>query len=180
MISERFPVGVVVERVKAESRWADYVWRVSDVLPATLIAAPWTMLAETCPPGKEKPEKEKQGASTRFYAGITDLVAWAADTKVYKHNIEAPQPSVYVVLRKGGGPHGWSLLLATVDPSEAHSHADAGDDLVEAVPMPRPVFDWLSAFVAAHHVERKEWRRKRDRADPEALAIRRDRPAKES
>ncbi len=36
--------------------------------------------------------------------------------------------------------------------------------------MPEPVRDALAAFVAEHHVERAFEKRKRDRADPEALA----------
>ena len=101
------------------------------------------------------------------------MVAYSGgDTRTYKHNIEAPEPSVYVVLRRADTLSGWTLYLATIDPAEAHSHADTGDDLVERLPMPPLVFDWLSAFVAQHHVERMEWKRKRDRADPDALGVR--------
>jgi len=159
VIVERMPVGVVVERRPAQSRWLDHVWRVVAVLPGRPETPEWSVLAE-------------EGGVIRYYAGTADITAYSTDTKVYKHNIEAPTPSVYVVLRPGGGPTGWRLLLATVDPAEAHSHADSGSDLLEALPMPRPIFDWLSAFVATHHVDRPEWRRQRDRADPEALAPR--------
>jgi hypothetical protein len=160
MITERLAVGVVVERQPARNRWQDHVWRVVAVLPGAPSLPPWSILSE-------------DGGTTRFLAGTPELVAHSSDTKVYKHNVEAPQPAVYVVLRRGGGPVGWTLLLATIDPGEAQSHVDiGGDDLVEALPMPRAVFDWLSAFVATHHVERQEWRRKRDRANPEALAPR--------
>ncbi|HYE51313.1 MAG TPA: DUF3305 domain-containing protein [Azospirillaceae bacterium] len=163
---ERMPVGVVVERQPARSRWLDHVWRVAAVLPGDPETPPWTLLAE-------------EDGTVRYYAGTAPLEAHSADTKVYKHNLEAPEPAVYVVLRPGGGPGsgpgGWRLLLATVDPAEAHAHSDCGDDLVEALPMPQAVRDWLAAFVARHHVERQEWRRKRDRADPEILAARRAR-----
>jgi hypothetical protein len=40
------------------------------------------------------------------------------------------------------------------------------------VPMPEPVREVVEAFVAEHHVERPFYKRKRDRADPEALARR--------
>jgi len=162
MITERLAVGVVVERRPARTRWEDHVWRVVAVLPGGPLMPPWSVLSE-------------EEGTTRFLAGTMDIQVHSSDTKVYKHNIEAAQPAVYVVLRRGGGPVGWALLMVTVDPTEAQSHVDAGDDLVEAVPMPRAIFDWLSAFVSAHHVERTDWRRKRDRADPEALAPRRRR-----
>ncbi|MGQ9370337.1 DUF3305 domain-containing protein [Azospirillum sp. ST 5-10] len=156
---ERMAVGVVVERRPAHSPWQDHVWATAGVLAGRPDLAPWSVLSE-------------EGGVTRFFAGTVALVAHAADAALYKHNLEGPRPAVYVVLRPGGGPHGLRLLLATVDPAEAHAHADVGDDLLDAVAMPGPVRAWLAAFVARHHVERKPWRRARDRADPEALAPR--------
>jgi hypothetical protein len=43
---------------------------------------------------------------------------------------------------------------------------------VEAVPMPAAVREIVEAFVAEHHVERPFVKRKRERADPQALARR--------
>jgi len=60
----------------------------------------------------------------------------------------------------------------TADPAEGESFTQVGDDLVEAVPMPVAVRDTIEAFIAEHHVERPFIKRKRDRADPEALAHR--------
>ena len=159
MIVERMPVAVVVERRPARSRWQDHVWRVVAVLPGAPETPPWSVLGEA-------------DGIVRYHAGTADLVAYSTDTKSYKDNLEASTPSVYAVLRRGDTASGWTLLMATVDPTEAHAHVDVGDDLVEALPMPKPVFEGLSAFVARHHVERKDWKRRRDRADPEALARR--------
>jgi hypothetical protein len=44
--------------------------------------------------------------------------------------------------------------------------------VIEPVPMPGPVREALEAFVAEHHRDRGFFKRKRDRADPEALASR--------
>ncbi len=49
---------------------------------------------------------------------------------------------------------------------------EAGSDLVETVPMPNAIRRMVAAFVAEHHVEQPFVKRKRDRADPEALARR--------
>jgi hypothetical protein len=44
--------------------------------------------------------------------------------------------------------------------------------MIEVVPMPPDIGETVAAFVAAHHVEREFVKRKRDRADPEALGRR--------
>lgn len=164
MIVERMPVGVVVERRPGVTKWQEHVWRAVAVLPGQPDVAPWTELSREPGPG---------GEIVRYYAGTAELEAYSGgDTKVYKHNIEEPEPAVYVVLRQGDTVSGWTLYLATIDPAEAHAHADTGDDLVERLPMPKVVYDWLAGFVALHYVERKEWKRKRDRADPDALGVR--------
>ena len=38
------PVGVVIERRKSKSPWADFIWRPVAVLPGLPDAAPWTAL----------------------------------------------------------------------------------------------------------------------------------------
>ncbi len=50
--------------------------------------------------------------------------------------------------------------------------AEGVGEIVEPVPMPPEVQAKLLAFFEAFHVERKFEKRKRDRADPEALARR--------
>ena len=42
----RIAVGIVVERRKAMSPWADFVWRPVAVLPGLPDAVPWTPLAK--------------------------------------------------------------------------------------------------------------------------------------
>lgn len=157
MIVERFPVGVIVERRPARSRWQSHVWRVVEVMPGRPATPPWTVLAEA-------------EGTTRFYAGTTDLVVYSKETEALVHNLGAARPAVWVVLRPDESGPGLKLLMATVDAGEAQAHADTGDDLVELVAMPDAVRAWLGPFVAAHHVERPKYKRQRERADPEALA----------
>ena len=46
----------------------------------------------------------------------------------------------------------------------------AGEQIVESLPMPEQLQDAIAAFVAEHHVERTFVKRKRDRANPDVLA----------
>ncbi len=57
----RIPVGVVVERRKAMSPWADVIWRPVAVVGGLPDAAPWTPLAS-------------DGETATFYAGAADKV----------------------------------------------------------------------------------------------------------
>lgn len=155
----RMVVGIVVERQAVDHAWVDHRWTSVAVLPGNPVAAPWTVIG--------------QGEGfTRYLAGTAWLDLFRLETETYKYNLESAVPAVYVILRKVDEAPGVTLLAATVCPGEAHAHADTGEDLVEALPMPQPINEWLSAFVTEHHVERVQYKRKRDRADPEALGQR--------
>ena len=80
--------------------------------------------------------------------------------------------SLWVSLRSADAPPGVALQLVTADPSEGEALTEPGTDIIEAVPMPVEIQQRLAAFVEAHHVERPFVKRKRDRADPEAMAKR--------
>ena len=81
-------------------------------------------------------------------------------------------PVLWVALRPTGVEPPYDVVAVTADPAEGESLTEAGNDLVDVVPMPEPVRELIEAFVAEHHVERPFYKRKRDRADPEALARR--------
>jgi Protein of unknown function (DUF3305) len=156
----RIPIGVVVERRKAASPWIDFIWRPVMALSGQPDAAPWTVLA--C-----------DAEAATFYAGATDIGLYRTETDRYRDNLASGAPSLWVVLRPTGAEPPYRLLAVTADPSEGESFTQAGDDLVGPVPMPVPVREIVEAFVAEHHVEQVFHKRKRDRADPEALARRR-------
>lgn len=158
--TERMSVGVVVERRRIDHPWQPERWTAVAALPGAPPLPPWTVL-------------EEGDGWTRYLAGTVEVELFRSETDNYKHNLEGPQPALYVVLRRTGEAPGLRLLGATVDTGEIDAHSDSGDDLIEALPLPAPVAAWIRDFVARHHVERPFHKRQRDRADPEALARRR-------
>jgi hypothetical protein len=156
----RIPVGVVIERRKAASRWIDFTWRPAMVLPGEPDAAPWTVLAS-------------EAEATTFYAGASDIGLYRTEADRYRDNLASGAPSLWVALRPTGAEPPYRLLAVTADPSEGESFTQTGDDLVGMVTMPEPVLAIIAAFVAEHPVTQVFHKRKRDRADPEALARRR-------
>jgi hypothetical protein len=153
------PVAVLAERRPGVTQWAEEVWRVVQVLEEAPEVPPWTLL-------------RKEGGRSLFFAGTAEVELHPTDTSNYKHNLEAAQPLVWVALRPAGTPAGFILQAVTVDPGEAHLYADSGNDLLESLPMPPGLRAVTEAFVARHHQERAFFKRRRDRANPEAMARR--------
>lgn len=151
----RIPVGIVVERSKAESPWIDFTWRPVTALVGTPEAAPWTVLAQ-------------DGETTTYFAGNAEIRLFPTETAQYRDNLASGRAQIWVVLRPTDAEPPFALFTATADPAEGEGYTQAGNDLVEPVPMPEPVQQIVAAFIAEHHVETPFFKRKRDKADPEA------------
>jgi hypothetical protein len=158
------PVGVVVERTKGMNHWTDFYWRAVSVLAGEPDTAPWTTLSD-------------DGERTTFYAGSVEIELYRTETTYYRANLASGTPALWVALRSTEGDPPFEVAVVTADPAEGESLTETATDQVEQVPMPDAIQQTIAAFVAEHHVETPFVKRKRDRADPEALARRT--PAKE-
>ena len=152
-------VGVVVERSKAASRWSDYLWRPLSVIVGAPVTAPWSKLSD-------------DGEHTCFFAGVADIALHRTETANYQSNLLSEQPLLWVVLRPSETSMPYEVLMVTADPAEGEAMTEAGNNLVDTVPMPLAVQQTLASFVAEHHVERSFSKRERDRADLEKLGRR--------
>jgi hypothetical protein len=152
-------VGVVVERRKASSQWVDFLWRPVGILPDAPDMTAWSVLRE-------------EDEAVLFYAGSRTVQFHRAETARYRDNLATGNPMLWVVLSPAEGELPYTLAAVTADPAEGEAFTEAGANLVEAVAMPDVVREVVESFVAEHHVEREFVKRKRDRANPEALARR--------
>jgi hypothetical protein len=155
----RIPVSVVVERRKATSPWIEYVWRPIAALAGQPETAPWTQLSAD-------PE------ITTYFAGNAEIELYRSETTYYRDNLRTDAPLLWVALRPTERDPPYDLFMVTANPAEGEALTEPATDLVETVPMPDLVRDTLAAFVAEHHVEQVFHKRKRDRANPEAMARR--------
>jgi len=153
------PVGVLVERSKSTSQWAEFIWRPSGVLTGVPDTPAWTKLSD-------------DGERATFYAGATDIELYRTETGNYRDNLHLETPLLWIVLRPVEGDPPYELASVTADPAEGEAMTETGTNLVEAVAMPKPMQEAVAAFVAEHHVEEVFVKRKRDRANPESLARR--------
>lgn len=155
----RIPVGVVVERRKADSPWIDFIWRGVGVLPGEPEMAPWTVLREQC-------------EATLYYAGRAAVDLYRSETERYRENLASGNPSIWIVLSPSDGALPYAVSAVTADPAEGEAFTEPDVNLVEAVPMPEVLREAIESFIAEHHVEREFVKRERRRSDPEALARR--------
>jgi hypothetical protein len=148
----RIPVGVVVERHKARSAWADFLWRPVAVFAGKPSAAPWTPL-------------DTEAETALFYAGEAVIELHRTETTNYRDNLASGAPALWVALRPAS-ERPYELSAVTADPAEGEAFTDAGSNLVEAVPMPPDIVRAVAQFIAEHHVERPFVKRQRKPAEP--------------
>ncbi|MBN8892524.1 MAG: molybdopterin-guanine dinucleotide biosynthesis protein A [Rhodospirillales bacterium 70-18] len=152
MATETFMVGVVVERRVAVSPWIEHAWLPVAVLPGVPDLPPWSSLGH-------------EGTTERFYAGAVAMELHRTDTATYRDNLASGTPRMWIACRPAEDAP-LAIRFVTPDPAEGEAYTEAGDDIVEAVPMPSEIAALLAAFIAAHHVERPFLKRQRDRAGP--------------
>jgi hypothetical protein len=150
MATETIILGVVIERRQPVSQWIDALWLPVAVLPGAPELAPWTRLGHT-------------ETGERFYAGAFEMELHRTDTPTYRDNLASGDPRVWVAARLTGTEPPLAIVGVTADPAEGESYTEAGDDIVEHVPMAPELAALLAAFVAEHHVERAFIKRRRRR-----------------
>ena len=96
----RIPVGVVVERRKATSPWADVLWRPVAVLGGLPDAAPWTSLA-------------LDGEAETFYAGVAEIELHRSETDNYRRNLASGAPAIWVALDVTAGEPPYPIAAVT-------------------------------------------------------------------
>ena len=141
-----------MERRKARSSWANLLWRPVSVFVGSPSAAPWTPLGS-----------ETGTETTAFYAGEAAVELHRTETANYRDNLASDSPAVWVALRPTASGSSYELVAVTVDPAEGEGFTDAGNNLVDQVPMPGELAEIVRQFVVQHHVDRPFIKRERDR-----------------
>lgn len=142
----------MIRRAPGVTPWAGWVWRAVAVLPGAG-PADWQVLRRT-------------GEVTDYHAATVDLELFRSDAEAYLSGISTREPAIYVVMREALEPDAKQdieVLLATASPYDAQDYADSGEEIVEKVPMPAGLIDWIKAFVGHHYQEEKFVKRRRDK-----------------
>lgn len=155
------PVGIILERRPSSSRWQDFSWEVTGVVPGEHGEHSGLSLIQ-----------EQEGCNRYLYAGLK-VKLFEDECESYYHNMKSPKPGCFVVARKEDddldSPPEPFLISLSFD--EAHAYLE-GDDLVYAVDVPPALYRWTEAYVIEHYVAEKRKKRKRKdwKAGPEGDA----------
>lgn len=157
-------IAMLVERRDGATQWIRDCWRPLEALADTPGAAPWTMLGRG------------EGFEHYLATGVK-VVLHRSDITSYRYNLGGLEPRLYVVLRhtgEAGAPV--RVVMATIAPDEAQAMSESGEDMVDGVPLPRPLFDWAMAFCACHPPDEPMKKRKRDKLDSDKVFGARGKP----
>lgn len=147
---ETMPLGIVVERRRGVTAWAEWSWRPVSVIPG---AGP------VDPPGRVLMEGE---GWTHSHAVTLTLELFRTDTEGYRLNLSQDPPRLWVVMRPGADGEELVPAIVTASAHEGEGY-QVGSDVVETVPMPAEVIALVRDFVEQHHVDVPFHKRERKR-----------------
>lgn len=149
-LSQSMPVGIVIRRLRGQTRWAQWVWKAVAVLPGA--------------PDADWKELRREGEGVEYHAATLPLTLYRSDTESYLQGLSDQVPALYVIMREPTeGAHPLEFVEVTASPYEAQDYADTGEEMVEKVPMPDGLVAWIRDFIALHHEDEVFIKRKRDR-----------------
>ncbi|MGB7288152.1 MAG: DUF3305 domain-containing protein [Salaquimonas sp.] len=171
----RIHVGVIAEKRKSSSQWAEDYWIPTGVVESHLNQHEGDVLYQT-------------DDLKRYFMGYSEIYCHAKETEAYIHNFESRVPAIYVILRRDDeNAHSldWYVHDVTVSPYEAQDYSDSAEDIVERVAMPVGIAKRVMEFIDLHHVDEKFKKRKRKdfkseikQFGKEPIFLERDRPDK--
>lgn len=146
---QTMPVGVVLRRTPGVTRWSQWHWAATAILPGAG-PADWR-------------ELRREGETVEYHAATCTLELHGAETEAYLIGLSDTIPSLYVIMRETTDERPFDVVLVTASPYEAQDYTDSGEEIVEKVPMPEGLVAWIRDFVTAFHHHETFVKRKRDK-----------------
>lgn len=147
----KITVGVIAEKRKSISQWAEDYWIPTAIIDSHVNQRPGELMRKT-----ENAES--------YFMGFCEIYCHAKETEAYVHNFESRVPAIFVVLRLDEDdehPLPWYVHAVTVSPYEAQDYSDSPEDIVERVQMPLSIASAVMKFTDLHYVEEPFKKRKR-------------------
>jgi hypothetical protein len=156
MSTMRISVDVVMQRIPLANRWASERWQPAAVVPARAAEGAKAQSSECLGDGPDGTLWRVPGCAIELHP---------SEAEGYFLNVSAPQPRVFVMWRMVDGPEAPPArpVVVTLSYNEAARMMDGGEQ-VDSVPLPAPLLEMLSGYVAEHY--KPEPRKKVRRNDP--------------
>lgn len=151
-----YPVAVVMECRPSTSPWQTEQWE------AVGIAA-----GGGGPADQEGPPVKihEEGETRRYLYRGFELRLYADECESYYHNLMTPHPRCYVVARQDAQERPVPFLVS-LSFDAAHAYLEAGEPIY-AVDVPPEIYRWCEAYVLAHYVPEKKYKRRLNHAVPQ-------------
>jgi hypothetical protein len=128
---------IVIERVPLQSRWQSHCWQIVEVAHDDGALTQPTLLSDT------------EASFKKAWPGFT-LAVFRDEAEGYFLNVHSAEPSVFVTWRFNEDQSEAFPHNATLSYNEGARWMDA-QEKVERVPMPKEIFEALSAWVAENY-----------------------------
>lgn len=152
-------LGVVLIKEEVDNPWQDYRWRLAGLLPK-----------QSADEDTQWRELKTGPGWVQYHAGDLPLELFRKETSAYQVNLDNKIPVIYSVLREAerdDDVQPISVHLITASPFEAQDYLDSGEEIVETLPMPDYIKEWVADFIDEHHEDEKFIKRQRDKVDIE-------------
>ncbi|MBO6758845.1 MAG: DUF3305 domain-containing protein [Roseibium sp.] len=149
------PVGVIVERRKSKHPWADYTWTGVAVVPHAPPTDGWQQIMSA-------------DDVTQFQYAPVSVTLHRKMGEAYDANMETGAPSLWILLDDADTePVPFAVRAVTADPYEAQAALDAGEGLIERLPMPKDMLLWAVDYLKQMPDPEAFKKRKRQSSRPE-------------
>jgi hypothetical protein len=144
---QTFPVSVVLERRPAASRWAEFTWRASGIVPGQRSDDSEMTLIH-----------ESEDSTLFLFAGL-DVSLFKDECESYYFNLVSESPRAYVLAHQSSLDAPPEPFRVSLSYDEAHAYLE-GDDEVYAVEIPAELYRSTEEFVIANYFPEKKTKRK--------------------
>lgn len=150
------PFGIVLVRRPSPSKWADWSWRIAEVIPDVPATDGWAVIHDG-------------DGVTRYLSAPHMLVLHHKMVEAYDANIQTGSPSIWAMLDDEVTPQmpPYRVRGITADPYEAQGVLDSAAGLVERLAMPRETVAWMAQYLASLPEAPAFRKRRRDRVETE-------------
>lgn len=129
-------VAIIIERRKSSHPWAEFVWKGVGIIADQQGTSSWSTVYQ-------------DEDVSRFHFGPVPLELHRRMGEAYDANLQTGEPAIWMMLDDADSELvPFKVRGVTIDPYEALGFQDSAEGLVERIPMPADLLEWVIAYLA--------------------------------